>query len=92
MDIPSYFSYLKTQFSVYDRLLLLFEDVTNREEYDNLTKEILEAYFLNEKLHNDMVRENKALGPTVETAWHNLRSSADHVLDFAIKFKEIKGL
>ena len=92
MDITSYFSYLKTQFSVYDRLLLLFEDVTNREGYDNLTKEILEIYFTNEKLHDTMVRENKVLPPPVETAWHNLRSSANHVLDFAIKFKEIKGL
>ena len=89
MDSKSYLDSLNKRFIHYEKLMIALEDVSDKNSFDELSKELMENIFFDKKKHEEFVRSNGYLNP-IEKVYNDLSYCHFKTMNFFNVFRELK--
>ena len=92
MDAKEYIDYLRNRFHTYSMLKMMLRDVKDKDEFNNLVNDLFDEIFNDQRDFNEWTRNNQPLVIPVEKKYMELESYARSILDFFVKYKELKIL
>ena len=90
MEAKEYIDSLKTSYNTFRKKKLLLEDVKGPNAFKDLSDEVIEQIFHEEKRHDTFYREHGYM-PVIEKEYNNLCDYYISILNFFNLYKQLKN-